>query len=139
MPGEAELSAMKRLIAVVLDPLREALGPVFVSSMYRSALVNLAVRGSRRSQHMSGEAADVVVPGVSNYDVAAWITQNVPFDQLILEYVSDDGEEGWVHVSFREGGGRHEIRTRDDGVPGYPLISEHALMEMADVARHQRG
>ncbi len=49
------------LVRYVLDPLRWALGaPVTITSGYRTRAVNEAVSGSPTSQHMLGEAADVM-------------------------------------------------------------------------------
>ena len=100
VPTEAHIAAMRLLVAHVLDPLRRLLGPIKVTSGYRSKAVNdeLRKRGknaSRTSQHMEGEAADIVVPGFSPKQVAtALVKAGIPFDQVIWY----DG--GWVHVSY---------------------------------------
>lgn len=99
-PAEVQ-PAMQRLVAVVLDPLRAALGrPVRVTSGYRAPAVNRAVNGSPTSQHMLGEAADIKVDGVSAEALATAIVQlGVPFDQVIW-YAPERG--GHVHVSFTD-------------------------------------
>ena len=99
-PPEAQ-AAMRRLVEVVLDPLRTALGrPVRVTSGFRTAAVNEAVNGSTTSQHMRGEAVDIVVDGVSAEALAAFIVRlGVPFDQVIWY---DAGRGGHVHVSYTE-------------------------------------
>ncbi len=91
--------AMAALVGDVLDPLRHGLGrPVRVTSGYRSPEVNAAVHGSATSQHMSGEAADIKVDGLSAQALAAAVVRlGVPFDQLIW-YDEDRG--GHVHVSY---------------------------------------
>lgn len=83
-PPEAQ-AAMRRLVEVVLDPLRAAIGrPVRLTSGFRARAVNDAVKGSSTSQHMRGEAVDIVVDGVSAEALAAFIVQlGVPFDQVI--------------------------------------------------------
>lgn len=97
----------KALCENVLQPIRYEFGPVLISSGYRSQELNTVIRGSRRSQHMKGEAADIEITGVSNKVLAEWIRDNLEFDQLILEFHDDDVfNSGWVHVS-------HTIQRRN--------------------------
>lgn len=59
-PNPAQIENIKRLVQVVLDPLRKYVGvPVVVTSGYRSKLLNTAVGGVSRSKHLSGCAADI--------------------------------------------------------------------------------
>lgn len=113
-PGEAEIAAMRRLCAKVLEPVRQHFGgkAVRVTSGYRCPALNKAVGSSWKSQHRKGEAVDFEIPGVSNYDVARWIRDNLEFDQLILEnYVRGDPNSGWVHVSYRDDRARKSVLT----------------------------
>jgi uncharacterized protein YcbK (DUF882 family) len=99
-PTPAHRANIARLCAQVLDPLRVRLGrPVRITSGYRSAAVNAALKGaSSTSQHMVGEAADLKVDGMSAEQLAAAIVAlGVEFDQVIW-YAADNG--GQVHVSF---------------------------------------
>jgi hypothetical protein len=90
--------ALQRLCVEALQPLRRALGPVHITSGYRSPTLNRLIGGAPASQHCFGLAADVVVTGYTPLEVARWIYVNVPgFDQLIHEF----GE--WVHVSIASG------------------------------------
>jgi uncharacterized Zn-binding protein involved in type VI secretion len=62
--------------------------------------------GSSTSQHERGMAADIQYPKKSNteiYNIAIWIRDTLPFDQLILEY---GGNRPWIHVSFNRFGNR---------------------------------
>lgn len=107
------IANLQALCKNVLEPVRAHFKlPVTVNSAYRSPAVNAAVGGSKTSQHMYGEAADIEISGVDNITLARWITQNVPFDQVILEfYTPGQPTSGWVHVSFRASGNRKEILT----------------------------
>ena len=98
-PSDAEWAALGRLVALILDPLREALGrPVRVTSGFRSQAVNRAVGGASTSQHLRGEAADIKVDGMTTAEVARTIHRlRLPVDQCIVER----GDGGWVHVSTR--------------------------------------
>ena len=92
---------IQRLIAEVLDPLREAYGkPVRVTSGFRSPELNKAVGGSRTSDHMTGCAADIVgTPNnkEENKKLFELVQElGLSYDQLI-----DEKNFRWVHVSFR--------------------------------------
>jgi zinc D-Ala-D-Ala carboxypeptidase len=92
---------LRDLCHKVLEPVRARFGAVTIRSGYRSVAVNRAVGGAETSQHIRGEAADFEVAGCPNLEVAAWVRDNLRFDQLILEaYRADDGARGWIHVSW---------------------------------------
>lgn len=101
----------------IVAPLVAAWPGLQIGSGYRSPELNLAVRGSKNSQHLRGQAADVEVPGIPNRDLAAWCADRLPFDQLILEFWRpDDPAAGWVHVSWappNEAPRRQVLRTED--------------------------
>ena len=79
-----------------LDKVREEFGaPISVSSGYRCPDLNKAVGGSKKSQHMQGLAADLVVPELSR--LFQTIRKMGGFDQLIWEEPSP--HRVWVHVS----------------------------------------
>jgi len=103
--NEPPPQAIARLVALamnILEPVRQHFGaPVIVHSGYRSPLVNDAVRGSKNSQHMKGEAVDHHVVGVDFFTHARFITDKLDFDQLILEFCDASGfGKGWVHCSY---------------------------------------
>ena len=101
-PGEAEIENLKQLAEKVLQPVRDAYGKgVKVNSGYRHPEVNAKVGGSKTSDHCKGQAADIEIPGVANADLAKWITENLDFTQVILEfYTPGIPDSGWVHVSY---------------------------------------
>ncbi|MDT8383020.1 MAG: D-Ala-D-Ala carboxypeptidase family metallohydrolase [Gammaproteobacteria bacterium] len=82
-----------RLCINVLQPLREALGPVHILSGVRPVQLNTLIGGSKTSQHISGCAADIVVTGHTPLEVARWIYYSCLYDQVIHEF----GQ--WTHVS----------------------------------------
>jgi uncharacterized protein YcbK (DUF882 family) len=101
-PGEIEIENLKRLAEKVLQPVREHYQRgVKVNSGYRHPEVNAKVGGSKTSDHCKGQAADIEIPGVPNADLAQWITENLDFTQVILEfYTQGVPDSGWVHVSY---------------------------------------
>lgn len=96
LPNEPDAESwanLVRLVADVLEPMREITGPLRVNSAYRSKEVNAAVGGVPTSQHVLGLAADVV-PLSAGLERAfhAVGKSDIPFDQLIIEPT-------WLHVS----------------------------------------
>ena len=115
--------SLQLLCEMVLQPIREHFGkPVRVNSGYRCQELNKTIGSSWISQHCKGEAADIEISGISNYELAEWIRYNLPFDQLILEnHTKGDPNSGWVHVSYCEHNERHQVLTAvfKDGKPSY--------------------
>lgn len=91
------------------EPIRLHFGrAIAISSFYRCDLLNIAVGGSRSSQHMLGEAIDLnanVWGGLSNKDIFEFIRDNLDFDQLINEY-----NYSWIHVSTKMTKNRKQIK-----------------------------
>lgn len=100
-PDTQQVEALTALVDNVLDPLRERFGrPIIVSSGFRSKDLNGAVGGSKTSQHMKGEAADIYSgTKQGNRELFELIRKHLPFDQLINE-----NDFSWVHVSYRADG-----------------------------------
>lgn len=90
----------------VLEPIKAQYPNMFVTSAWR--------RGNGRSQHERGNAADMQFSGAakSDYiDFANWIRENVPHDQLILEFKNTGTGLPWIHISCKESGNRNMIFT----------------------------
>lgn len=103
---------------MMLELIREKVGPLRIHSGFRCSELNGATPGSStKSQHMLGEAFDFSAaksePTPENVDglfeavLTALIEQAIPFGQLIRETAERDyGSADWVHISlgapFRE-------------------------------------
>ena len=99
-PSTEEIVALTVLSTKILQPIRDKYGSFTPNSGFRTIELCKLVGSSEKSQHAKGEAADIEVTGVDNHELAKWISKNLEFDQLILEfYTSDDPSSGWVHVS----------------------------------------
>jgi hypothetical protein len=101
-PTQDVISNLQALAVHVLQPVREHFDKgVKVNSGFRHPEVNAKVGGSRTSDHCTGMAADIEIPGVPNHELAEWIKSNLPYTQLILEfYTRGVPDSGWVHVSY---------------------------------------
>jgi zinc D-Ala-D-Ala carboxypeptidase len=97
---------LRALCEHVLQPLRDALGtPLKINSGYRCPSLNKAIKGAKNSQHMSGQAADIVDLIHGNEFLFRKLKElNLPFDQIIDEFGFR-----WVHVSYDPTRNRHEF------------------------------
>jgi hypothetical protein len=96
-PSAAEWANLKALCTHALEPAREALGRLHVTSGYRCRALNTAIGGATGSQHVNGQAADIIPYVGTLPELFKWIYRNVIFDQLILEF------DEWIHVSYVDG------------------------------------
>lgn len=112
-PTAAAKANLTALVSNVLDPLREQFGaPIIVTSGYRCAKLNKAVGGAARSQHLTGQAADIKPASNKAADMRRLFElvqkSGLPFDQLIWEYGTKTAP-AWVHVSYNTGANRRQV------------------------------
>ena len=112
-PNNEQLANLVALCECVLQPVRDHFGKgVKVNSGLRTPEVNAKVGGSKTSDHCKGMAADIEIPGVANAELAQWITDNLEFRQVILEfYTPGIPDSGWVHVSYNSGDNKKQVLT----------------------------
>jgi hypothetical protein len=111
-PTAKHLENFKLLAERVFEPIRAHFGvPIFISSGYRSHLLNSFIKGSPSSQHCKGQAIDIDMDGgngeVTNRMVFDFIATRLDFDQLIEEF-PENGNPSWVHVSYVKTGNRKQ-------------------------------
>jgi hypothetical protein len=100
-PNADQIEKLKALCENILQPVRDHFGRVKVTSAFRSVDLCLAIGSSANSQHAKAEAADFEVMGTDNAELADWIKDNLPYDQLILEYYTPgEPNSGWIHCSY---------------------------------------
>ena len=115
-PNEDQVENMKLLAEEVFEPLREWVdAPIKVNSMFRSLELNTALKGSKTSSHLNGEAMDITsMGGKSNLEMFHYIKDNLCFDQLIWEF---GAAPKWLHVSFNKDNNRQQVLvTKKRGV-----------------------
>lgn len=122
-PTEAIVNNLTYL-AKKLDQAREKLGEsIIINSGYRSPEVNKLVGGSANSQHMKGQAADMVCS--DNAKLFA-ILKDMDFDELIWEFGTFPGQPDWVHCSFVKGRSRKKMMRafKKNGQTKYEIIPQ---------------
>jgi len=120
-PTNTHWANIEKVAVNVLQPAREALGRIRITSGYRSKKLNKVIKGSKRSLHCFGCATDLepLRSSVSLLDLLEWIYNNCEFRELIAEFFDEDG---WVHVGYVEGRNKKKLKLKDKN-HNYKLVS----------------
>ena len=109
-PSKEGILKLTLLATSLLQPLRERLGALRVTSGYRSPQLSEAIGSSSNSQHCRYEAVDLqyVKRGkMNNLDIYnALIELDLDYDQCILEFGNateyiDPTYPAWIHLSWK--------------------------------------
>jgi hypothetical protein len=94
-PNDEQIANLTDL-AQSLERVQQLLGPLHISSAFRSPKVNAAIGGSSTSAHMEGYAADITCPsfGTPLEVCKAIAASDLNWDQIIFEYGA------WCHFSI---------------------------------------
>tara|TARA_R100000808_G_scaffold17425_1_gene38515 strand:- start:457 stop:951 length:495 start_codon:yes stop_codon:yes gene_type:complete len=123
-PSKEGILKLTLLAAELLQPLRNAVGSIRITSGYRSPQLSELIGSSSNSQHCRYEAVDMqfVKRGVMNnltiYN--ALIDLDLDYDQCILEFGSStefiDGDPAWIHLSWKVSDNRKQtlVAYKDD-------------------------
>ena len=113
------------LLAAFLQKIRDRIGPLRITSGYRSPLLSEAIGSSSNSQHCRYEAVDLqfVRRGQMN-NLAIYntlIELDLDYDQCILEFgdstaTSDPASPAWIHLSWKVSDNRRQtlVAYKDD-------------------------
>ena len=122
--SEKHLENMQRLIDNLIQPMRDAIGPIRISSGYRSPKLNKAIGGSSRSQHSKAEALDLqywIGGKMNNKVIYDWVLESgVEFDQMINEF-----DFSWIHISLKSRENRGQVLEAykdEKGKTAYKLV-----------------
>lgn len=100
-PDKNALQELRRLCETVLEPIREQVGALSITSGFRTPAVNTAVGSTaKNSAHLYGRAADFV-PEVMVLREAFDLIRGaagLPIDQIILE------NDEWIHIAIAPAG-----------------------------------
>ena len=92
---QAVVNNLAALAQNCIEPIKAKYPNTLITNSYRHGA---SIGGG---QHGTGQACDLQfrgVPAHSYIDIAKWIEQNIPYDQLLLEYLPS--KTVWVHMSF---------------------------------------
>ena len=107
-PNKEQLINIQFLIDNVLQVVRNKIGPIRITSGFRSpALCEAIGSNGKTSQHTKGQAADIQFHkrGIMNNKLLMdTIIEHCDFDQLINEF-----DYSWIHVSYKCTGNRKQI------------------------------
>ena len=129
-----------RLLAAFLQSIRERLGPLRITSGYRSPQLSKAIGSSSNSQHCRYEAIDLQyfkrgkMDNIKIYETL--VDLDLDFDQCILEFGNateyiDPTYPDWVHLSWKVTDNRREVliayKDEDNKTKYRPLIKYNSL------------
>ena len=107
-PTKKHMEGIQRIITNLIQPMRDAIGPIRISSGYRNPELNRAIGGSSKSQHCKGEALDLQFwkeGQMNNKIMYDWILNSgLEFDQMINEF-----GYAWIHISLKEKNNRKQV------------------------------
>ena len=109
-PSKEGILKLTLLATSILQPLRDVLGAIRITSGYRSPQLSEAIGSSSNSQHCRYEAVDLQyvkrgkMDNIKIYD--ALIDLDLGYDQCILEFGNgtqyiDPTEPDWIHLSWK--------------------------------------
>jgi len=124
-PNKEHLKNMQVLVRDLIQPMRDVLGPIRISSGYRNPELNRAIGGSSKSQHCKGEALDLQYWSkgeMCNKEIYDWVIKSeIEFDQMINEF-----DYSWIHISLKSNGKNRkqilEAYKDSDGDTAYKLV-----------------
>lgn len=139
VPPPEAVENLRRLCTHTLEPLREKLGlPIVITSGFRNKELNdIIVHASRKSQHMSGQAADFYVKGfagqarneASHRELLIkafrliFTDESIDFDQLILY-------PNFIHVSYVSKERNRRKITKANGQGTYCALSRAQALNL---------
>jgi len=129
-PTKEHLENMQRLVSNLIQLMRDDLGPIRISSGYRSKELNRAIGGASKSQHCKGEALDLQFwkdGKMCNKEIYDWIiSSGLEFDQMINEF-----DFAWIHISLREKKNRKDVLEAykdEDGDTAYKYAPDIIIL-----------
>ncbi|MBI2067417.1 MAG: peptidase M15 [Deltaproteobacteria bacterium] len=125
-PNSAELKNLKKLCRDILEPFRNLVGPLHISSGFRSEALNRITGGVPTSQHRLGQAADILP--IKTELKAAYlklVDSKVPFDQAIFEFGR------WIHLSWSPKPRRQRlVASKRAGQTVYATLESHGVKNL---------
>ncbi|MCH5226836.1 MAG: peptidase M15 [Muribaculaceae bacterium] len=99
IPNENQSANLRRLCIEILQPIRTKYGePIRITSGFRCKALNSAVGGVSNSQHLNGEAADIVCG--DNKRLWNLIVSMIKENQISVGQLINEKNLTWIHISL---------------------------------------
>lgn len=108
VPTEAEWKNIEYLVKEVVQPLREKVGAIDISSGFRCKKLNDLAGSSDTSFHRRGAAVDLE-PKECSLAALLQIANDMEYSEMIAEYFP----HGWVHIAYIQGDTRKLLKLKD--------------------------
>ncbi|GIU69080.1 MAG: hypothetical protein KatS3mg002_0316 [Candidatus Woesearchaeota archaeon] len=110
-PPKKVIHNIEELAVNILQPVRNKFGPIRITSGYRCEELNRLIKGSIKSYHLFGYAADFIPlkDDVKLIDIIEYIHTELQYTELIAEWFPD----GWIHAAYKKGKYTKDIKLRD--------------------------
>ena len=139
-PTKEGIIKLRLLATNLLQPLRNAVGSIRITSGYRSPELSKAIGSSSNSQHCRYEAIDLQFVKRGKMDnlalYNALIELDLDFDQAILEFGNateyiDPTHPDWIHLSWKIIDNRRQVliayKDEDNKTKYRPLIKYNSV------------
>jgi zinc D-Ala-D-Ala carboxypeptidase len=139
-PTKEGIIKLRLLATNLLQPLRNAVGSIRITSGYRSPELSKAIGSSSNSQHCRYEAIDLQFVKRGKMDNLAiyntLIELDLDFDQAILEFGNateyiDPTHPDWIHLSWKIIDNRRQVliayKDEDNKTKYRPLIKYNSV------------
>jgi hypothetical protein len=106
-PDISHVFNIKQLVDNLLQPIRNKIGAIRITSGYRNPELSVAIGSSESSQHCKGQAVDMqyhIDGTMQNKTIFDAIIEHGDFDQLIEEF-----NFSWIHVSYNMERNRKQV------------------------------
>lgn len=98
-PSKIEKENLIRLTKEILQPIRNKYGkPITITSGFRCEKLNKAVGGVPTSQHIKGEAVDIVCS--NNKELWNLIVSMVKSGEVTVGQLINEKKLSWIHISL---------------------------------------
>ena len=106
-PDISHVFSIQILVSKLLQPIRNKIGAIRITSGYRNPELSIAIGSSKSSQHCKGQAVDLqyhIDGTMQNKTLFDAIIEHGDFDQLIEEF-----NFSWIHVSYNNKRNRKQV------------------------------
>lgn len=98
-PTISQISNLQFLCTSILQPIRDKWkDTIKVTSGFRSHDLNKVIGGSKTSQHLKGEAADIVCR--DNNALWKMIVEMIEKEEIVVGQLIDEYDLKWIHISI---------------------------------------